>query len=157
MSRSECNRSRIAVVMLKMGSAVMNLKFDGNTSVIVEDYDLQGIQIRSISLPWAPYLMQSGCTKDGTGCANEGYLIDYMDISAKQYNFTYVSLKEPKGDWGISPKSGPFNLSGTWGGVFGSVVNQGSLEGNGTGSNDRAFSDCHRQPNPSCPFLLSAS
>ena len=36
-------------------------------------------------------------------------------------------LNKPKitsqnNDWGTSPKSGPYNLSGTWGGVMGDVI-----------------------------------
>ena len=27
-------------------------------------------------------------------------------------------------DWGLFPKSGPYNLTGVWGGVFGSVINK---------------------------------
>ena len=27
-------------------------------------------------------------------------------------------------DWGSIPKSGPYNLSGTWGGAFGDVINK---------------------------------
>ena len=36
-----------------------------------------------------------------------------------------ASLLELKsGDWGVLPKAGPFNLSGTWGGVMGDVINK---------------------------------
>ena len=35
---------------------------------------------------------------------------------------SFLELKS--GDWGILPKAGPFNLSGTWGGVMGDVINK---------------------------------
>ena len=40
------------------------------------------------------------------------------------YNFTWVSTREPAGDWGVVPKSGPANPSGVWGGVVGGVKNE---------------------------------
>ena len=46
-----------------------------------------------------------------------------MDMSQRLFNFTYASYKDPNDDWGLGPKSGPFNLSGTWGGVMGGVIN----------------------------------
>ena len=41
----------------------------------------------------------------------------------RSHNFTIVSDRDPNGDWGVAPKSGPFNINGTWGGVMGAVVN----------------------------------
>lgn len=35
----------------------------------------------------------------------------------------YLQPKDPNDDWGVRPKSGPYNLSGTWSGVMGDVVN----------------------------------
>ena len=35
---------------------------------------------------------------------------------------SFLELKSR--DWGILPKAGPFNLSGTWGGVMGGVINK---------------------------------
>ena len=39
------------------------------------------------------------------------------------YNFSVVSLREKDLFWGVQPISGPFNCSGQWGGVMGSVIN----------------------------------
>ena len=92
-----------------------------------ESYELNGLQIRSISLPWAPYLIQTECADTdefgSQNCKNEGYLIDFMESARKRFNFTYISLRYASNDWGTKPKSGPFNMSGTWGGVMGGVIN----------------------------------
>ena len=53
----------------------------------------------------------------------EGVLPDLINAIAPKLNFTWETLQPPDGDWGVFPKSGPYNLSGTWGGVMGSVVN----------------------------------
>ena len=114
--------------MVKTGTRVNKLQFvSETTSLMRESYDLSGLQIRSIALPWAPYLMMTDCKNNNDGdpqeCTNDGYLVDFMDMAQQLFNFTYVSLKEPNGDWGLNPKSGPYNLSGTWGGVLGGVIN----------------------------------
>ena len=111
--------------MIKMGTKVNKIKFINEASLLLrESYDLGGLQIRSISLPWAPYLMQTNCIDEGDSqkCENHGYLIDFMEMTRQIYNFTYISLKDINDDWGLSPKSGPFNLSGTWSGVMGNVI-----------------------------------
>ena len=111
------------VITLKSGYVLDDMKFVSNSYQIKEDFDLQGLSIKSISLTWAPYLTVEGCNEQGINCAvNDGYLIDYINILADQFNFTFSSDKEPNGDWGIMPQSGPFNLSGEWGGVMGNVV-----------------------------------
>ena len=46
-----------------------------------------------------------------------------MEKTRQMFNFTYISLRDANNDWGIKPKSGPFNRSGTWGGVMGGVIN----------------------------------
>ena len=112
--------------MIKTGTRVNKIKFLNEPSLLIrESYDLEGLQLRSISLPWAPYLSQTNCTDEGDSqqCENNGYLIDFMEMTRQIYNFTYISLKDINDDWGLSPKSGPFNLSGTWSGVMGDVIN----------------------------------
>ena len=111
--------------MLKTGTTVNRLKFRNDSTLEIEpDFDMGGLQIRSMSLPWAPYLMQTDCDERGKNCHNEGYLIDYTTLAARLFNFTFVSERDPDGDWGVTPKSGPYNLSGTWGGVMGAVINR---------------------------------
>ena len=109
--------------MIKMGSAVKKITFQSGTLRILETYELGGIQIQSMSLPWSPYLVQDNCQANGITCDSEGYLIDIVEMAGRLFNFTYVSLRDPNNDWGVTPKSGPYNRSGVWGGVMGGVVN----------------------------------
>ena len=113
--------------MVKMGTRVNRMQFVNETTLLMrESYDLSGLQIRSISLPWPPYLMMTDCGGNHARpqeCINDGYLIDFMEMARHLFNFTYVSLKDPNDDWGLGPKSGPHNLSGTWAGVMGGVIN----------------------------------
>ena len=106
-----------------MGSAVNRITFHKGTFRMLETYDLGGIQIQSMSLPWSPYLIQGNCKDDGKTCDSEGYLIDILEMARRLFNFTYVSLRDPNNDWGVTPKSGPYNRSGVWGGVMGGVIN----------------------------------
>ena len=112
--------------MIRNGTKVNKVQFTNETSFLIrESYDLGGLQVRSLSLPWSPYLIQSNCTTheaNSQKCNNHGYLIDFMEMTKQMYNFTYISLKDANQDWGITPKSGPFNLSGTWSGVMGNVI-----------------------------------
>ena len=43
-----------------------------------------------------------------------------MDVIANKLNLTYDS--HMSADWGVLPKSGPFNASGEWGGIMGDVI-----------------------------------
>ena len=106
-----------------MGSAVNKITFHNGTLRMLETYDLGGIQVQSMSLPWSPYLIQGNCKGDGMTCHNEGYLIDIVEMASMLFNFTYVSLRDPDNDWGVTQKSGPYNRSGVWGGVMGGVIN----------------------------------
>ena len=88
------------VISLKSGSSITNLKFEKNTWKIIETYDLQGLQITSTSLTWAPYLTIDECNDDGLNCAkNHGYIIDFMDNLATTFNFTYLSQKNVYNEW----------------------------------------------------------
>jgi hypothetical protein len=111
------------VITLKSGYSMTELRFSRNTLQIIEDYDLNGLTITSISLSLAPYLTLENCDQSGKNCTVYGYLKDYADVLAKQFNFTYESHKDVNGDWGVLPKSGPFNRSGEWSGVMGNVIN----------------------------------
>ena len=123
------NRSKVMswnqILSLKTGTAVNRLTFAANSSKIIERFDLQNLTVRSTSLTWTPYLVIDDCNEFGLECKkNYGYLIDYMDLLAGRYNFTYISQKNIDNDWGALPKSGPFNISGTWGGVMGDVIHK---------------------------------
>jgi hypothetical protein len=111
------------VITLKSGYAMTELKFSLDTFQIIEDYDLNGLTIYSISYSSTPYIALQDCDQDGKQCKSSGYLKDYTDVIAQQLNFTYESHSQVDGDWGILPQSGPFNHSGIWGGVMGKIVN----------------------------------
>jgi hypothetical protein len=112
------------VITLKSGYSMKIVNFSNGSLLITEEYDLNGLMVYSISDSWAPYLIIEDCNKSGTKCKSSGYLIDYVDLMAEQYNFTYESHRQMDGDWGTLPKSGPYNMSGEWGGAMGRVVNR---------------------------------
>merc|ERR1712154_345821 len=111
------------VITLRTGYTINQLKFLNGSLKVKEEYDLNGLKVRATSLTWAPFLTIDDCNDEGLECAQYyGYLKDYMDAMATELNFTYDTYKDLNNDWGTSPKSGPYNLSGTWGGVMGDVV-----------------------------------
>ncbi len=100
---------------------VDELGFLDNTYVIKEKYDLQGMEICSIAKSWTPYFFFSDCD-DSNVCQSNGFLADIATVLERTYNFTLVSNRGLEG-WGIFPVEGPFNMSGTWVGVMGDVIN----------------------------------
>ena len=99
------------------------LKFDSKGR-IKASYNFEGMQIQSLSMTWMPYLKLGSCDEQGRNCKTvSGFLADYMNILAGKYNFTWESHLSLDGNWGTRPASEPANKSGTWKGVFGSVVN----------------------------------
>ena len=112
-------------ISLKSGSVMNELTFAEGSLRIMEEFDLHGLEITSTSLTHAPYLTIDDCDALGHKCKkNYGYLIDYMDMLAAKFNFTYTSTKDVNDDWGMQPKSGPFNENGTWGGIMGDVIHE---------------------------------
>ena len=85
-----------------------------------EDYNLQGMTIRSVDMTWAPYLIMD-CDKNNMNCKTSGYCSDLMNILKAKLNFTWIPMWEPTNLWGTIADSGPNNVSGTHTGVFGSV------------------------------------
>ena len=82
------------IISLRSGSVVNKLTFAGNSLRIMEKFDLRGLEITSTSLTHAPYLTIDGCNEAGQECKeHHGYLVDYMDIMAAKFNFTYMSHK----------------------------------------------------------------
>lgn len=54
---------------------------------------------------------------------NTGMLADLQDIACQSLNCTWECSKPEDGlGWGLSPISGPPNVTGVWGGVLGSVL-----------------------------------
>ena len=101
---------------------IQDLEFNTNGQII-EKYDLEGAQLYSIALSWAPYFTIENCDDTGRNCDVSGFLSDYLDALGNIMNFTWTSHAPPSGSWGVRPLSGPFNKSGLWGGVMGGVVN----------------------------------
>ena len=100
-----------------------DLNFFEDTKMIQESYDLQGMAVISTSMDWTPYLQFDSCEDTlGQNCVTSGFLMDLVTVLARRYNFTITSTRDPDLNWGLSPISGPFNLSGEWGGVMGDVV-----------------------------------
>ena len=50
-------------------------------------------------------------------------MADLMNMVGNMLNFTWHCDAEPNNDWGVTPKSGPPNVNGTWGGVVRDIVN----------------------------------
>ena len=99
-------------------NAVVNkLKFHNRTR-IVEEYDMQGTHIVSISLSWIPYFSLYDCNAEGKECKSDGYLRAMMDALGSLMNFTWDCHQEINQDWGLTQYS-----SGEWGGVTGHVYN----------------------------------
>ena len=82
--------------------------------------DLQGIHISVVTAEWKPYFIVNNCNQTGKNCNYKGIAVDIMNRAAEIMNFTWKA--EITNDWGLSPKSGPFNISGNWGGVLGNVI-----------------------------------
>jgi hypothetical protein len=106
----------------KSGKFIKRLKFLKHTMHKVDTHDLLVgyLFVHSTALPWPPFLMMKNCMNDS--CDDSGYFKDYIDIVSKQRNFTFVSHKDVHNDWCVIAKSGPFNMSGNWGGVMGGVI-----------------------------------
>ena len=90
---------------------------------IIENYDLKGLKILSNTLTWAPFFTIENCDDEGKNCNHYGFYHDYMEDMGKLTNFSFESHADPDNNWGVRPISGPFNMSGVWGGSMGSIVN----------------------------------
>ena len=87
-------------------------------------YDMDGIHLKCLTLPWPPYIDLIDCNSSTSyECNSIGYLPDIFRILENRLNFTWHCDAEPNNDWGVIPISGPANLSGSWGGVVGKVAN----------------------------------
>lgn len=101
---------------------IQELQFDSQGKMI-EDFNLEGLQIVSYTLSWAPYFIIENCNEFGQECEISGFLSDYMDALGRILNFTWTSHRPVDGSWGVRPISGPYNKSGIWSGAMGEVVN----------------------------------
>ena len=91
---------------------------------VIEDYNLQGIDITCIALPWSPMYGLKDCHPEtGLNCHGSGVLKDHLDAMCRILNCSWDCQLQVDGNWGVAPDSGPFDKSGNWSGVMGSVVN----------------------------------
>ena len=119
------NMSWHQVISLNIGCIIDKLTFVHNSHIVHEQFNLHGLKITSTSATWAPYYTIDGCNEYGLECAvTYGYLKDVLDIFGAWFNFTLLSHKNAENDWGMIPKSGPYSLNGTWGGIMGDVINK---------------------------------
>ena len=78
---------------------------------IVEKHDLEGLELISNTLSWAPYFEISNC-KDthnddmGKDCEMRGYLNDFMNLMGNIANFTWTSHSPTDGSWGSMDENG---------------------------------------------------
>ena len=106
------------VISLASGYVIEKLTFHPSSYLILEKFNLNGLEVTSTTLKWAPYYTIENCNEYGLECNTSGYLKDYMEILGRRYNFTLTSHKNTDNDWGTIPKDG------RWVGVMGDVVNK---------------------------------
>ena len=99
---------------------INNVWFD-EQGYIIEEYDLQGIQVETVEINWAPFFTSEHCPGN-LNCKPKGYLADALYILESLYNFKWISSRDPNNNWGTTPISGPGNTSGVWGGIVGSLI-----------------------------------
>ena len=88
------------------------------TNQIVENYNLEGLELYSNTLSWAPYFMISNCDDAGQNCKMTGFLNDFMNAMGNIVNFTWTSHAPTDGSWGT------VNEDGFWtGGPMSRVMN----------------------------------
>ena len=85
---------------------------------MVENHNLEGLELYSNTLSWAPYFMISDCDDAGQNCEMSGFLNDFMNAMGKIVNFTWTSHAPIDGSWGT------VNENGVWtAGPMSSVMN----------------------------------
>ena len=84
------------------------LEFDINGRII-QFQDLQGIELKTTTLPITPWIDFQNCST--LGCQYHGILVDLVNSWTKLLNFTLVVHKDPTDDWGIYPINGKISLT----------------------------------------------
>ena len=82
------------------------------------EVDLSGLELKTIELPWMPFIEVNDCDSFNCNCQIDGISADFMNLISKHFNFTYSSSLQSNNDWGL----GPFN--GTCLGVCGKIKNE---------------------------------
>ena len=84
---------------------VDTMEFDSKGRFL-ETIDLQGLPITATSLEWPPYISIENCSNIGTNCSKSGYLVEFMDIWARELNFTWDIYADVNNSWGLDPIEG---------------------------------------------------
>ena len=84
---------------------VDTMEFDSKGRFL-ETIDLQGLPITATSLEWPPYISIENCSNVGTNCSKSGYLVEFMDIWARELNFTWDIYADVNNSWGLDPIEG---------------------------------------------------
>jgi hypothetical protein len=97
---------------------VQDIEFT-ESNQIVKNYDLEGLELYSNTLSWAPYFIISNCNDKGQECEMSGFETDFMNEMGNIVNFTWTSHEDNKdGSWGT------VNENGVWTtGPMSSVMN----------------------------------
>ena len=106
----------------RMHSPVIGPVSIGNDLVMKEAYDLRGMTIKSIGISSTPF-NTINCDDKGKNCESGGYVSEVMIALAAKLNFTLEFHQEPNNNMGVYAVSGPNNISGTFDGVFGALLN----------------------------------
>ena len=86
------------VFKLNADVVISDLEFDKN-GIVLEKYDLQGIEIESITQAWKPYLALKNCDVEGRNCGAEGLIPNLMDIWSNQFNFSHRFRDDLTKNW----------------------------------------------------------
>ena len=81
------------------------------TNKVVEHYDLEGLELYSNALSWAPYFEIFNCKSMhndhmGKDCEMNGYLNDFINAMGNLANFTWTSHAPTDGSWGTMDENG---------------------------------------------------
>ena len=74
-------------------------KFQPN-GALEEEYDMMGAELKTIGLPYPPYLGVGDCKNGNMNCKTYGSVPDILDEISSMFNFTWTCDREPDGDWG---------------------------------------------------------
>ena len=98
---------QILTLNLESTIVVDIVEFDSHGRLL-EHIDLQGLPITATSLSWPPYISIDSCNNIGTNCSKSGYLVEFMDIWARELNFTWDIYEDVTKNWGLNPIEGKF-------------------------------------------------
>ena len=85
---------------------VQDVEFTESNQMI-KNYNLEGLELYSNTLSWAPYFIISNCNDKGQECEMSGFETDLMNEMGNIVNFTWTSHEDNKdGSWGTVNENG---------------------------------------------------